>query len=57
MSSTEARPDAPWIKRNSFGVIFTDEVISFDIDINTAKSSIKNLHEGRGNDAIKIDQN
>lgn len=38
MSSTEPRPDAPWIKRNTFGVIFTDEVIGGDIDIKTEKS-------------------
>ena len=38
MSSTEPRPDAPWIKRNNFGVIFTDEVMGFDVDLKTQKS-------------------
>ena len=38
MSSTEPRPDAPWIKRNSFGVIFTDEIVGFDVDLKTEKS-------------------
>ncbi len=44
MSSTEPRPDAPWIKRNNFGVIFTDEMVGVDIDIKTQKS-IKKLQE------------
>lgn len=35
MSSTEPRPDAPWIKRNSHGVIFTDEIVGFDVDLKT----------------------
>ncbi len=48
MGSTEPRPDAPWIKRNVFGVIFTDEMVGVDIDIKTEKS-IKKLEE------IKID--
>lgn len=38
MCSTEPRPDAPWIKRNMHGVIFTDEVIGFDVDLRTEKS-------------------
>ena len=38
MSSTEPRPDAPWIKRNVFGVVFTDEMMGTDIDIKTQKS-------------------
>lgn len=38
MSSTQPRPDAPWIKRNTFGVIFTDEMVGVDIDIKTEKS-------------------
>ena len=38
MNSTEPRPDAPWIKRNTFGVIFTDEMVGVDIDIKTQKS-------------------
>jgi hypothetical protein len=44
MGSTEPRPDAPWIKRNVFGVIFTDEMVGVDIDIKTEKS-IKKLEE------------
>ena len=44
MSSTEPRPDAPWIKRNNFGVIFTDEMVGVDIDIKTQKS-VKKLQE------------
>lgn len=35
MNSTEPRPDAPWIKRNTFGVIFTDDMVGVDIDIKT----------------------
>ena len=38
MSSTDPRPDAPWIKRNSFGVIFTDQIVGFDVDLKTQKS-------------------
>lgn len=44
MSSTEPRPDAPWIKRNNFGVVFTDEMVGVDIDIKTEKS-LKKLQE------------
>jgi hypothetical protein len=44
MSSTEPRPDAPWIKRNNFGVVFTDEMVGVDIDIKTEKS-IKRFDE------------
>jgi hypothetical protein len=44
MSSTEPRPDAPWIKRSTFGVIFTDEMVGVDIDIKTEKS-LKRLDE------------
>lgn len=44
MSSTEPRPDAPWIKRNNFGVIFTDEMMGVDIDIKTQKS-VKKLEQ------------
>ena len=44
MSSTEPRPDAPWIKRNTFGVIFTDEMVGVDIDIKTEKS-VKKFEE------------
>jgi hypothetical protein len=46
MSSTEPRPDAPWIKRNVFGVVFTDEMVGVDIDIKTEKS-LKKLDEIR----------
>jgi hypothetical protein len=49
MSSTEPRPDAPWIKRSPFGVIFTDEMVGVDIDIKTEKS-LKRLDE------IKIEE-
>lgn len=39
MCSTEPRPDAPWIKRNVHGVVFTDEIMGFDIDLRTEKSA------------------
>lgn len=51
MSSTEPRPDAPWIKRNVFGVVFTDEMVGVDIDIKTQKS-LKRLDEIK----IELDQ-
>jgi hypothetical protein len=44
MSSIESRPDAPWIKRNKFGVVFTtsEELLKVeDVDIRTERS-----HEG-----------
>ena len=47
MSSIESRPDAPWIKRNKFGVVFTtsEELLKGeDVDIKTERS-----HEGEGN--------
>lgn len=46
MHSAEPRPDAPWIKRNNYGVVFTDEVMGVDIDIKTEKS-LKKLDEMR----------
>lgn len=48
MGSTEPRPDAPWIKRNVYGVVFTDEIMGVDVDLRTEKS-FNNL------DAIKIE--
>ena len=46
MNSTEPRPDAPWIKRNNFGVIFTDEMVGVDIDIDIkTEKSIKKFEE------------
>ena len=51
MISTEPRPDAPWIKRNVFGVVFTDEMVGVDIDIKTQKS-LKRLDEIK----IELDQ-
>lgn len=42
MGSTEPRPDAPWIKRNMHGVVFTDEIVGVDIDLKTEKS-VNNL--------------
>lgn len=35
INNTEARPDAPWIKRNSFGVVFTQDLMGCDIDLET----------------------
>jgi hypothetical protein len=54
MCSMDPKPDAPWIKRNSDGIIFTDEIIGFDIDLKTEKSINNNLevirmeNEGEG---------
>jgi len=42
MSSIESRPDAPWIKRNKFGVVFTtsEELLKIeDVDIKTERSN------------------
>ncbi len=42
MSSIESRPDAPWIKRNKFGVVFTtsEELLKVeDVDIRTERSN------------------
>lgn len=44
MNSVQPRPDAPWIKRNTFGVIFTDEMVGVDVDIKT-ENSIKKLQQ------------
>ena len=38
MCAAEPRPDAPWIKRNVHGVVFTDEIIGMDIDLKTEQS-------------------
>ena len=42
MSSIESRPDAPWIKRNKFGVVFTtsEELLKIeDVDIKTERGN------------------
>jgi hypothetical protein len=35
INCTEARPDAPWIKRNNFGVVFTQDLMGCDVDLDT----------------------
>jgi hypothetical protein len=39
MSSIEIKPEAPWIRRSDQGVIFTDEVVKYDIEISQSSSS------------------
>lgn len=39
MSSIEIKPEAPWIRRSDQGVIFTDEVIKYDIELSQSSSS------------------
>ena len=38
VSWVETRPEAPWIKRNEQGVIFTDEVVMYDVEISESQS-------------------
>ena len=38
MSSIEIKPEAPWIRRSDQGVIFTDEVVKYDIEISQSSS-------------------
>lgn len=48
MSSIESRPDAPWIKRNKFGVVFTtsEELLKLeDVDIKTERSNEAEKHQ------------
>jgi hypothetical protein len=39
MYSIEIKPEAPWIRRSDQGVIFTDEVIKYDIELSQSSSS------------------
>lgn len=39
MSTIEIKPEAPWIRRSDQGVIFTDEVIKYDIELSQSSSS------------------
>lgn len=58
INSTEPRPDAPWIKRNSFGVVFTQDVVGCEVDLNTdnEKSQQQEEPEIHPNDqAVRID--
>ena len=39
MHSIEIKPEAPWIRRSDQGVIFTDEVIKYEIELSQSSSS------------------
>ena len=39
MASIEIKPEAPWIRRLEQGVIFTDKVVEYDIEISQSSSS------------------
>ena len=39
MASIEMKPEAPWIRRTDQGVIFTDEVVKYDIELSQSSSS------------------
>ena len=39
MSSIQIKPEAPWIRRSDQGVIFTDQVVKYDIQISQSSSS------------------
>lgn len=36
MSTIEVKPEAPWIKRSDSGVIFTDDVVAYDVEISVS---------------------
>ena len=38
MSAIEIKPEAPWIRRSDEGVIFTDEVVKYDIELSQSSS-------------------
>lgn len=38
MASIEIKPQAPWIRRSDAGVIFTDQVVKYDIEISQSSS-------------------
>jgi hypothetical protein len=57
MSSIESRPDAPWIKRNKFGVVFTtsEELLKVeDVDIKTERSNEGEKYQKK-NDQLHLD--
>lgn len=41
MNIIEIKPEAPWIRRTEEGVIFTDEVVKYDIELSESSSSNK----------------
>lgn len=45
MYSIEIKPEAPWIRRSDQGVIFTDEVIKYDIELSQSSESDKSEEE------------
>lgn len=38
MATIEIKPEAPWIKRSEQGIIFTDQVIKYDIELSESSS-------------------
>ena len=39
MNIIEIKPEAPWIRRSEEGVIFTDEVVKYDIELSESSES------------------
>jgi hypothetical protein len=39
MKTIEIKPEAPWIRRSEEGVIFTDDVVGFDVELSESSSS------------------
>lgn len=52
MSSIEIKPEAPWIRRSDEGVIFTDEVIKYDIELSQSSSSSEEKSESEDEDYV-----
>lgn len=38
MSWIDIKPEAPWIRRTDQGVVFTDEVVGYDIELPKSES-------------------
>ena len=46
MAAIEIKPEAPWIRRSDQGVIFTDQVVKYDIELSQSSSSSEEEEEG-----------
>lgn len=44
MKWIDIKPEAPWIRRTDQGVVFTDEVVSYDIELPESEEEPENEH-------------
>lgn len=58
MNTIEIKPEAPWIRRSDEGVIFTDEIIKYDIELSKSSTSrSKSGEDEQEHDALEDEEN